>query len=279
MPGWRVDMEDATLEDGKRGIFGVFDGHGDRGMVSGFLRDNLVQVWDELKGESNDETRMVGVCRVLDEKLQKFSLKGGSTGVIAIIQKESILVANVGDSRAIIVQKDGDQIKTLAMSQDHKPNLPHEKARIEAAGLAIVEETTADGQVISKVQSNDDKIALSRAFGDFDFKSNPDVTEDKQALICTPDVTFHERSGNDLFLVLACDGVWDVMSNDDCGAFVAAKGKDSSMSLEEVGDSLLSECLAKGSEDNMSVVIVRLDQDGDAMDVTEGMKKLDFDEE
>ena len=80
-----------------------------------------------------------------------------------------------------------------------------------------------------------------------------------------------------MYLVLACDGVWDVMSNDDAGSFVAAKAAELAGWTDEgvvegskiedgllarVGDELLRECLDRGSEDNMSVLIVALPGSG-----------------
>jgi len=169
----------------------------------------------------------------------------------------------------------GTKVTIKPLSIDHKPDLPEEKSRIENAGLKVIEERFLSGDngkgenettSIWKIQkSANEKIAVSRAFGDFDYKSNEDLKSEEQAIICVPEITIHERDcSKDMFVVLACDGVFDVMSNDEVGEFVANKIRDqngpslSAEVLPEVGDELLNHCLELGSSDNMSVLIVAL---------------------
>jgi len=171
--------------------------------------------------------------------------------------------------------KDNKEFFVKALSTDHKPNLPEETARIEKAGMKVIEETfTVNGETTtySKIQNQTSKIAVSRAFGDFDFKAKESLIASEQAIICTPEVTFHTRQhSRDAYLILACDGVYDVMSNNEVGGFVWQKVKElrqlaaldrdavkADCVLAEVGDELLKECLSLGSTDNMSVLIVAL---------------------
>lgn len=225
-------------------------------------------------------------------------LNGGSTGIMAIITPTSIIVGNVGDSRCILVQKedkisdeskvdkgiDGvvDAVKGISftetttvsikpLSVDHKPSIPSEKERIEKAGLSVIEETFPGPDAlpitISKVKkSENNMIAMSRAFGDFDYKNN-ELAPEERAIICTPEINIHHRSNEDRFLILACDGVFDVMTNDEVGSFVVQKVEaltksetESTSLLAEVCDALLEECLEKKAHDNMSVMIIHLPQ-------------------
>jgi len=228
--------------------------------------------------------------------------KGGTTGVMAIVTSDTVLVGNVGDSRCILVKRaeneyssdvkpveeglsqlsvDGkklidnnnnNKLDTKALSIDHNPDLPEEKKRIVKAGLTVSADTFLEGEnttTIWKVQKSAcEKIAMSRAFGDFDYKENDEVRPDEQAIVCTPDMQIHKRdSASDMYLVLACDGVWDVMSNEEVAQFVSDKANDLRQEpenaflsaptiLPEVGDELLMKCLDLGSSDNMSVLIV-----------------------
>ena len=59
-------------------------------------------------------------------------------------------------------------------------------------------------------------IAISRAFGDFQFKDQPDLEPEYQAITAVPDITQTYRTDDDQYIVLACDGIWDQLSNDDC---------------------------------------------------------------
>ena len=169
-------------------------------------------------------------------------------------------------------EEDKNEIKVIPLSIDHKPNIPDEKLRIEKAGLEVIEETFPSGDKDSnemmsvwKIQKSErEKIAVSRAFGDFDYKGNEDLKIEEQAIICVPEITIHKRDNAcDKYLVLACDGVFDVMSNEEVGEFVTKRldcrhDPISAETLPEVGDELLQHCLELGSSDNMSVLIVAL---------------------
>ena len=319
MPGYRIEMEDAIChafplsfesKSGKEtmevGFFGVFDGHGDGGLASNYVADHIVQCltstqeWNEFDGDSKTlGTALSKACSDIDVDLKAMFANGnivrngGSTGIMALVTPQEIIIGNVGDSRCILVQKetkcndlseqfeksasisdkeDGFVVKGL--SNDHKPNLPEEKSRIEKAGLEVFEETFPSGEndeltSIWKIKrSAMEKIAVSRAFGDFDYKANEDLTVEEQAIVCVPEIQIQKRDNYaDMYLVLACDGVFDVMSNDEVGKFVGAKAKEyketynSNASLEmlpQIGDDLLRHCLDLGSTDNMSVLIVAL---------------------
>ncbi len=84
--------------------------------------------------------------------------------------------------------------------------------------------STADAvAVVHRVRKLDSNLlGVSRAFGDFDYKSNTGLPQSRQAVVCTPNVAVWEHAYNeDLYLILACNEIWDVMSNKDVGGFVA----------------------------------------------------------
>lgn len=296
-PGMRVEMEDALCHEypvglGKPecedevGVFGVFDGHGDGGLASRYVAEKYPEVLKQFCSDNNfvagkEEQIITEAMLAIDTMLynEKMDRKGGTTAVTAIVQSDKIIVANVGDSRALLVSRvkpsseiitedeaspstDARKFTVKSLSNDHKPNLPGEEKRISNAGLEVVSEEFED-QVFHKVQLADGtKLAVSRAFGDFDFKENPDLPPQSQALVCTPECLTHERTEDDILLLLACDGVFDVMSNDEVGAFVhdlfVNNTAEASEKLPIIGDKLIEECLAKGSKDNISVLIVSL---------------------
>mmetsp|Transcript_18381 Transcript_18381/g.29930 ORF Transcript_18381/g.29930 Transcript_18381/m.29930 type:complete len:1041 (+) Transcript_18381:313-3435(+) len=258
------------------GLFGVFDGHGDGGFASDFIATNLEQrlkshpswplAYHSCNTSHNPLTSVLTqTCHDLDEDLRRDVTKprdGGTTAIMALVSDGYLFVANVGDSRCILVTKrttvngaaanegsnkdSGDTtttsnkpcyhpstIKVIAMSDDHKPNLPAERARIGSSGLSVQtdhcppDENDPDGEYTSihrVKKSNTELLGVARAFGDYDYKSNEKLSPMRQAVVCTPDVVVRERAeGEDMYLVLACDGVWDVMSNEDVGAFVARR--------------------------------------------------------
>ena len=117
-----------------------------------------------------------------------------------------------------------------------------ERRRIEAAG----------GKVMFNRVNGD--LAVSRAFGDFQFK-NASLPSSKQQVIVDPDVTILERFKDDSFVIIACDGIWDVMSTRNANEFVAAR-LQGGYSISDTCEALVDYCLQHGSRDNMSVLLV-----------------------
>lgn len=98
-------------------------------------------------------------------------------------------------------------------------------------------------------------LASARAFGDFRYKLDPNLPPSRQQITVLPDVTILDRSDEDQFLILACDGIWDVMSNLECSRYVLTALK-MGVSLANICEMVLDECLRKSSGDNMSMMIV-----------------------
>lgn len=153
---------------------------------------------------------------------------------------------------------------TTSLTEDHKPSNPEEKVRIEDAGGFVMGDRV------------NGELAMSRALGDFRYKRNPDQKQHEFPVICIPDVSTHKRSGKkDEILVLACDGVFDVMKNAEVIDYltqivlveenVAAKnvssknGKDEKnvVTAQEAAESLIDLALAEGSTDNISAIVLR----------------------
>lgn len=110
--------------------------------------------------------------------------------------ENELYITNVGDSRSIIVKKNGS---FYAVSFDHKPNVINERLRIEKNGGYI----TKDGSVYRVVG----RLSVSRSFGDKDLKDY---------VICQPDIYKHTRDDdNDMCIVIGSDGLWDVLSNSE----------------------------------------------------------------
>lgn len=126
----------------------------------------------------------------------------GCTANTAIITPTHIVCANAGDSRCVLASK---RLGVVPLSFDHKPNDELEKKRIEAAGGTV------------HMKRVDGDLAVSRTFGDFAYKQRADLPASEQKVSNIPDTMLHKRiDTEDEFLVLACDGLWDVFSNEDC---------------------------------------------------------------
>ncbi|KAI3468536.1 hypothetical protein Pfo_025199 [Paulownia fortunei] len=119
----------------------------------------------------------------------------GSTAVAVVLTEKHIVVGNCGDSRAVLYR--GGRV--VPLSFDHKPDRADEKARIQASGGRVFNTDTARVEGI---------LAMSRAIGDSYLKPY---------VISEPEVTFTRRDAEDEFLILASDGLWDVMSTEMAG--------------------------------------------------------------
>lgn len=260
MRGRRDSQEDSHVHDtfeygGISGILlGVFDGHGGDYVAKQAARIIKPMFLLALRGADIHNPNAVAEAitkafMLLDDNLRKLCSaigdRSGATAIVAIIMDTYIIVANAGDSRCVLMTGDS----TEPMSFDHKPSNEVEARRINAAGGYV-----SGGRVIGV-------LAVSRALGDFDFKENDSVPEKEQMVSASPDIKIVERDDtNNQFLLLGCDGIWDVMSNDEAGEYVKElvvgkyAGEPNSKILERFVDS----CFRKGSTDNMTCVLIIL---------------------
>ncbi|GLT75454.1 hypothetical protein SLA2020_471770 [Shorea laevis] len=294
--GRRRDMEDTVsihpffCESNRQispGIhfFGVFDGHGcshvamkcrDRFheivkeeleacgaktvewkglMERSFDRmDKEVQAWTE-KPESAETSN----CRCELQTPQCDAV--GSTAVIAIVTPDKIIVSNCGDSRAVLCRN----AAAFPLSSDHKPDRPDELLRIQAAGGRVI--FWDSPRVLGM-------LAMSRAIGDNYLKPY---------VISKPEVTITDRTAEDECLILASDGLWDVVTNDTaCGVArmclraqrpPSPPGSPGSEAAVRCGSTESSDkacwdasilltklALARHSSDNVSVIVVDLNR-------------------
>ena len=121
----------------------------------------------------------------------------GCTANVVMITKTDIICANAGDSRSVLSKKG----KSKDLSNDHKPDLPSEKRRIERAN-GFVEESRVNGM-----------LALSRALGDFEYKGNPILKPEDQIITAFPEIIVEKLTNDSEFIVCACDGIWDCMTS------------------------------------------------------------------
>ncbi|KAL8135471.1 putative protein phosphatase 2C 66 [Apium graveolens] len=140
----------------------------------------------------------------------------GSTTVALVKQGLDLVIGNVGDSRAVLATKDGDNSLTaVQLTVDLKPNLPREAARItECKGRVFALQDEPDVPRVWLPNSDSPGLAMARAFGDFCLKDF--------GLISMPDVYYHRITDRDEFVILATDGVWDVISNKEAVDIVAS---------------------------------------------------------
>jgi serine/threonine protein phosphatase PrpC len=229
----------------------VFDGHGGK-AVSKYLKDNLSQFFvNKFKKDiySKPDTATKYFMKVYDliqnkmkEDHPRVVQYCGSTACVNIHFKDNkgkdkLWVLNVGDSRAVKCNKSNiaDQLTV-----DHKPNLQSERIRIEHLGGEI-EFDGSDWRIKD--------LSLSRAFGDLE--CTPYVTH-------LPQIYKYKINSNDKFIILACDGLWDVLSNQEAVDYInniLVNTKFKGNYAKELSEYAYH----KGSLDNITVLIYILD--------------------
>ncbi|XP_023035473.1 probable protein phosphatase 2C T23F11.1 isoform X2 [Drosophila willistoni] len=238
MQGWRSTMEDTHTqllslpEDPNAAFFGVFDGHGGDNVAK-YAKEHLhkfVIKQDAYKDADVEQALKAGFLDI-DDALRKNETWSaqiiGTTAVVVLIKDNVLYCANAGDSRCIACVNGELEL----LSVDHRPDNVTEMQRIQAAG-------------------------------DFYYKSSK---EDPQLQLVTayPDVEVRKITKDYEFILLACDGIWDVMSNMEVLEFCRTRiglGK----LPEEICEDLLKHCLAPDTPtrsqgtDNMTVILICL---------------------
>jgi serine/threonine protein phosphatase PrpC len=272
-------MEDAySVENGGRFV-AVFDGHGGS-EVSSALRDRLYELYCKVLSTKHWEQRddfdlskkripsisshvaaLRGALEQVEEEILKHDdlVYQGSTAVAVVLHvgedgRKTVLSANVGDSRAVLSRK-GNAIE---LTRDHKPNDAREKARIRAQGAEV--QWDPYGQVY-RVRD----LSLSRAIGDRFAK--PAVSSEAEIK------HFPVAEEDDEFILLASDGLWDVMTSQEVVDFVHESLKNSSgnhakttdetnadtpFERKQMARTVANEAIERGSADNVCVVVVWL---------------------
>lgn len=223
------------LQGHELGLFAIYDGHlGD--SVPAYLQKHLFS--NILKDEEfwTDPNRSISKAyERTDQAILSHSPnlgRGGSTAVTAIlVDSQKLWVANVGDSRAVLSRRG----QAIQMSIDHEPNT--ERGSIENKG-GFVSNMPGD---VARVNG---QLAVSRAFGDKNLKSH---------LRSDPDIQSADINSDTDLLILASDGLWKVMSNQEA-VDIAKKTKDPVRAAKQ----LAAEALERESKDDISCIVVRL---------------------
>ncbi|CAH1429843.1 unnamed protein product [Lactuca virosa] len=261
-------------------FFGVFDGHGGR-HVSALCKEKMHVIMEEelmgmkVTGDKPDssggeelwKTAIKRSFQRIDEISMKLCLCGGlssssnicrcipqlsfigSTAVVSILTKEYIFVANCGDSRAVLCRN----TRAIPLSVDHKPDREDERARIESRGGRIM---FADGARVEGI------LAMSRAIGDRVLK---------QWVTSEPEITVTRREAGDECLIVASDGLWDVVSSELVCKIVheclvenqeprieADEGAAAGCRTNSAATLLVRLALGRRSTDNISVIVIDL---------------------
>ncbi|KVI04622.1 Protein phosphatase 2C [Cynara cardunculus var. scolymus] len=278
--GKRVSMEDfydvktCKINGQTVCLFGIFDGHGGS-RAAEYLKENLFKNLmnhpkfltntrvaiskpinsNEFTGETYQQTD----SDFLESGKDTFR-DDGSTASTAVLVGNHLYVANVGDSRTVL-SKAG---KAIPLSDDHKPNRSDERKRIESAGGVVMwagKMSCKNKDLISLGFDHGQMgfldlhlfigtwrvggvLAMSRAFGNRMLK---------QFVVAEPEIQEQELDEEFELLVLASDGLWDVVPNEDAVSLALLEEEP-----ESAARKLIETAFSRGSADNITCIVVRL---------------------
>ena len=280
MQGWRKRMEDAHITkislgpENSLNLFGVFDGHGGKeisqfvsnhfseefivnknylnGDIKTALKENFIKM-DEImqtlngkeeikkyarKSKEEDDIQnqnkndpLANILPPKDPESDEIAMRTGCTACVCAIDEKSkkIYFANAGDSRVVLCKKN----IAYPMSTDHKPELESEKNRIYKADGWISE---------GRVKGN---LNLTRGLGDLEYKTNKKLKPEEQIITSNPDILIEDLTNDIDFIIVACDGIWDCLTNQQACDFVLNRiNKDKNAKLSKIVEDMLDQICA-----------------------------------
>ncbi|XP_058770325.1 probable protein phosphatase 2C 49 [Vicia villosa] len=232
-------------------FYGVFDGHGGP-EAAAYIRKNVIKFFfEDVNFPQTSEVDNIFLQDVENSLRKAFLLadsamaddcsvntSSGTTALTAMIFGRLLMVANAGDCRAVLSRKG----EAIDMSQDHRPIYPLERRRVEELG-GYVEDGYLNGV-----------LSVTRALGDWDMKLPRGVPS---PLIAEPEFRQMVLTDDDEFLIIGCDGIWDVMSSQHAVSLVR-KGLRRHDDPDKCARDLVMEALRLNTFDNLTVIIICL---------------------
>jgi protein phosphatase 2C family protein 2/3 len=232
-------------------FYAVFDGHGgpdaavfvkNNAMRLFFEDTTMLQMYDTdallLKRlEDSHRKAFLGADLALADE-QSISSSCGTTALTALILGRHLLVANAGDCRAVLCKRG----VAVDMSQDHRPSYLPERKRVEELG-GYIDDGYLNGY-----------LSVTRALGDWDLKL---PLGSASPLTAEPDVQVVTLTEEDEFLIIGCDGIWDVMSSQEAVSLVR-RGLRRHDDPQQCARELVKEALRLHTTDNLTVIVICL---------------------
>ncbi|CAK7349662.1 unnamed protein product [Dovyalis caffra] len=256
-----VVLLDASLDSPPANLrcahFAIYDGHGGR-LAAEYAQKNLHKnvlssgLPRELLDVKAAKKAILDGFQKTDESLLRESTSGGwqdgATAVCVWVLGQKVFIANIGDAKAVLARSsstDGSQnhpdgvspLKAIVLTREHKAIYPQERARIQKSGGSV----SSNGRLQGRLE-------VSRAFGDRQFK--------KVGVVATPNIHSFDLTEREHFIILGCDGLWEVFGPSDAVEFVQKLLKEG-LTVAAVSHRLVREAvLERRCKDNCTAIII-----------------------
>ncbi|CAH2037065.1 unnamed protein product [Thlaspi arvense] len=241
-----VVLPDASLDfPGKLRCahFAIYDGHGGR-LAAEYAKKHL-----HLNVLTAGLPRELMDVKVAKKAILEGGWKDGATAVCVWIVDQKVFVANIGDAKAVLARSSSaselgnhteascNPLKAIVLTREHKAIYPQERSRIQKSGGAV----SSNGRLQGRLE-------VSRAFGDRQFK--------KFGVTATPDIHAFELTERENFMILGCDGLWEVFGTSDAVGFVQKLLKEG-LSVSTISRRLVKEAAKeRHCKDNCTAIVI-----------------------
>uniref|UniRef100_A0A0D6R8I6 protein-serine/threonine phosphatase n=1 Tax=Araucaria cunninghamii TaxID=56994 RepID=A0A0D6R8I6_ARACU len=231
-------------------FYGVFDGHGGKGAAH-FVSENLPRFIVEssdfpLELEKAVQTSFIETDNAFAEAcLLDTDLSSGTTALTVMVSGRDVLVANAGDCRAVLSRHG----RAIEMSKDHRPCCVKERKRIEGSGGYVDDDGYLNGQ-----------LNVTRALGDWHIEGLKVLGLGGGPLSAEPEMKWTTLTKEDEFLIIGCDGLWEVFTSQNAVDFARRKlQKDNDLDI--CCKELVYEAIKRETADNLTVIMVSFHSD------------------
>lgn len=235
-------------------FFGVYDGHGGT-QCADYLQQNLhdfILNHPQLRADTTTAIKDAIARAEKDfmEKCRVEKIESGSTVACAVIIGQQLTTANVGDSEIVLCRNGAPLLLT---TKHHLGCNEAEVKRVQACGGRIFHSRIGHPKFNPHLVS----LAVSRAIGDAGFKLDEYTDGKNSGVIADPEIKTVTLEDGDAFLIIGCDGLWDVINYADAVTFCLGHLEKGATS-QAISHALVQEALSRGSTDNVTVMFVQL---------------------
>ncbi|KMS95379.1 hypothetical protein BVRB_008860 [Beta vulgaris subsp. vulgaris] len=255
-------------------FFGVFDGHGQFGaQCSNYVKDKLVDILCSDSTLLEDPVKAYNDAFLrTNEELHNSDIDdamSGTTAITALVIGDTLYVANVGDSRAVIALKNGDKIIAQDLSRDQTPFRKDEYERVKLCGARVLSVDQVEGLKDPDIQTWGDEetegsdpprlwVQNGMYPGTAFTRSVGDSTAEKIGVVAAPEVSVIHLTPDHLFFVVASDGVFEFLPSQEVVDMVSNHQDPRDTCSAIVGESYKLWLTHENRTDDITVIIVHV---------------------